>query len=157
MVNWCHAYGIATSYALHVNAKRWRGLCTNGCGQLIMRRNGKYCSLKCQQSTQRLQLVRRLKSGQYPPVKNNAFLRRFLIQTLGEQCKRCGWNERNQITGRVPLEVEHIDGNWQNNSEDNLTLLCPNCHSLTPTFRNLNKGRGRTWRKGGRLVYWKRL
>jgi predicted HNH restriction endonuclease len=40
--------------------------------------------------------------------------------------------------------VEHIDGNYENDREKNLTLLCPNCHSLTPTFRALNRGNGRT-------------
>jgi hypothetical protein len=29
-------------------------------------------------------------------------------------------------------------------------LLCPNCHSLTDTFRALNRGRGRPKRLGGR-------
>jgi predicted HNH restriction endonuclease len=48
------------------------------------------------------------------------------------------------------VEVEHIDGNWRNNQPSNLTLLCPNCHSLTPTYRALNWGRGREYRAGGR-------
>ena len=34
-------------------------------------------------------------------------------------------------------------GNFENNSETNLTLLCPNCHSLTPTYKGANKGNGR--------------
>jgi 5-methylcytosine-specific restriction endonuclease McrA len=38
------------------------------------------------------------------------------------------------------------DGNSENNLEENLRLLCPNCHSLSPNFRNLNKGYGRKWR-----------
>lgn len=46
-----------------------------------------------------------------------------------------------------PLEVEHIDGNFENNSEENLTLLCPNCYSLTPTYKGANKGNGRKERK----------
>jgi hypothetical protein len=44
------------------------------------------------------------------------------------------------------VEVEHIDGNWRNNLPENLTLLCPNCHALTPTFRGLNRGHGRPGR-----------
>ncbi|GAC1388954.1 MAG: hypothetical protein NVSMB31_04020 [Vulcanimicrobiaceae bacterium] len=77
-------------------------------------------------------------------------MRRALIYLLGEQCSRCGWKERHPLTGKVPIEVEHIDGNWRNNHPSNLTLICPNCHSLTPTFRALNKGRGRAARAGGR-------
>jgi hypothetical protein len=50
----------------------------------------------------------------------------------------------------VPIEVEHIDGDWRNSRVENLTLLCPNCHSLTATYRGLNRGRGRAKRLGGR-------
>lgn len=52
------------------------------------------------------------------------------------KCSRCGWEEENPYTHTIPLEVEHIDGNFRNNKEDNLTLLCPNCHSQTETFSN---------------------
>ena len=72
------------------------------------------------------------------------------MHLLGEECSRCGWKERHPLTGHVPIEVEHIDGNWKNNAPSNLTLLCPNCHSLTPTFRALNRGKGRADRRGGR-------
>jgi len=50
------------------------------------------------------------------------------------------------------LEVEHIDGNWHNNTEDNLTILCPNCHALSDTYRgrNMNRDGSRRSRKGGR-------
>ena len=44
------------------------------------------------------------------------------------------------------LELEHIDGDWSNTRLENLTLLCPNCHSLTATFKALNRGRGRLGR-----------
>ncbi|MES2748796.1 MAG: HNH endonuclease signature motif containing protein [Patescibacteria group bacterium] len=74
------------------------------------------------------------------------YLKRFLIETGGEKCCLCGWNAQHTVTLRVPLEVDHIDGNSRNNHINNLRLLCPNCHSLTPHFRNLNKGNGRSWR-----------
>jgi hypothetical protein len=72
------------------------------------------------------------------------------VERFGEKCTRCGWGERHPLTGKVPVEVEHIDGNWRNNAPSNLTLLCPNCHSLTSTYRALNRGRGRPMRLGGR-------
>ena len=68
----------------------------------------------------------------------SAFIRNWLIETRGELCERCGWGERHILTGRVPIEVHHKDGNFKNNHPDNLQLLCPNCHSLTETFRSLN-------------------
>ena len=63
------------------------------------------------------------------------------------RCARCGWSEVNPVIGRSPLEIDHIDGNAYNNVENNLILLCPNCHALTPTYKNLNKGRGRLGRQ----------
>ena len=37
---------------------------------------------------------------------------------------------------KIVLELDHINGNHFDESEDNLRYLCPNCHSQTPTFRN---------------------
>lgn len=74
-------------------------------------------------------------------------LRKYLIRTLGERCQECEWAKKHSITGRVPLEVDHKDGNAENNHPANVWLLCPGCHALTPTFRNLNKGNGRSARR----------
>ncbi|WP_098898792.1 HNH endonuclease signature motif containing protein [Streptomyces sp. st77] len=41
----------------------------------------------------------------------------------------------------LPLEVDHIDGNWRNNQQQNLRLLCPNCHSTTDMYRGRGKRR----------------
>ena len=54
----------------------------------------------------------------------------------------CGWCERNKHTGNIPIELEHIDGNNTNNELSNLKLLCPNCHSLTATYKGANRGNG---------------
>jgi 5-methylcytosine-specific restriction endonuclease McrA len=60
----------------------------------------------------------------------------------------CGWEKIHPITLKVPVELHHIDGDSKNNKLDNLILLCPSCHSLTPSFRGLNRGNGRKNRKG---------
>jgi Zn finger protein HypA/HybF involved in hydrogenase expression len=48
-------------------------------------------------------------------------------------CQNVLWNNKP-----IPLELEHKDGNHYNNNLDNLTLLCPNCHAQTSTYRGKN-------------------
>ena len=74
-------------------------------------------------------------------------VQRYLRERYGQKCSLCGWSRISPFTGRVPLEIDHIDGNSDNNAESNLRLICPNCHALTSNFRNLNKGKGRSWRR----------
>jgi hypothetical protein len=38
----------------------------------------------------------------------------------------------------IPLELEHKNGRRSDHRLVNLTLLCPNCHALTPTYRGRN-------------------
>jgi hypothetical protein len=54
------------------------------------------------------------------------------------QCELCGWAEK-ALDGRIPVELDHINGDRDDNRLDNLRILCPNCHSLQPTHRGKNK------------------
>ena len=65
-------------------------------------------------------------------------VRRWLFEKFGSKCQHCNWGEVNAFTGKVPLQVHHIDGNWKDSSPNNLELCCPNCHSLTETFGSRN-------------------
>jgi Zn finger protein HypA/HybF involved in hydrogenase expression len=73
-------------------------------------------------------------------------VKRWLRETRGDKCELCGWCSVNPSTGKVPVHADHIDGNHANNRPENLRLICPNCHSLTSTFGNLNRGKGRSFR-----------
>jgi len=53
-------------------------------------------------------------------------------------CELCGWNEVSN-DGRIPVELDHINGDNMDNRLENLRILCPNCHSLQSTHRGLNK------------------
>lgn len=61
-------------------------------------------------------------------------IKKRLISELGHYCQKCQLATWLELP--ITLEMEHIDGNNRNNSRGNLTLLCPNCHSQTSTWRN---------------------
>ncbi|WP_030805901.1 HNH endonuclease signature motif containing protein [Streptomyces sp. NRRL S-337] len=71
----------------------------------------------------------------------NARLKRAMHELgVEERCALCGI-EPVWLGERLPLEVDHIDGNWRDNRIGNLRFLCPNCHSTTDSYRGRSKGR----------------
>ena len=72
-------------------------------------------------------------------------IRKFLLAEANYKCTKCNWSKVHPITGCVPLEINHIDGDGQNHARENVEVLCLNCHGLTPNYRGLNKGNGRPY------------
>lgn len=124
-------------------------LCAN-CGQKILNKR-KFCSLKCQKEFQYNNYILKWKQGEINGIRGeyqiSMYIKTYLFKKYNNKCARCGWGEKNKYTNTIPLEVEHIDGNYKNNKEENLILLCPNCHSLTATYKGANLNHGRKSRK----------
>ena len=117
------------------------------CGSKIPS-NNLYCSLDCFHEHQYKKYIEQWKAGSVSGsigntwIETSRHIRRYLFEKYDYKCAKCGWHEVNPYTGTLPLEIEHVNGDATNNTEDNLTLLCPNCHSLTKTYRGANKGNG---------------
>lgn len=121
------------------NKKRGTLINCNYCG--VETKNYKFCSKKCSTNYIKTQTFNRIENGDLSLY--HVKYKEYLIFKHGNKCMECGWNKINITTGLVPIQLEHIDGNSDNNELSNLKLLCPNCHSLTSTFGALNKGNGR--------------
>ncbi len=67
--------------------------------------------------------------------------RLFSLGLKQKKCEECGWKKVSE-DGRVPVELDHINGIRNDNRLENLRILCPNCHSLKLTHRGKNKKRG---------------
>lgn len=112
-----------------------------GCNNpLNSKRAQKYCNTRCQQAHQK-QI--NLNDPNYK--WSSATRKKWLIELYGVKCSKCGLTEWNGQP--IPIELEHIDGNSDNNNEENVCLLCPNCHAQTPTYKARNKGNGRHFRR----------
>lgn len=103
----------------------------------------KFCGSKCSAQYRSKELINDWLSGNNPGSQKNggvkSSIRNYLLELANHSCSECGWNKVNPITNKSPLEVDHIDGDAFNNRPDNLRVLCPNCHSLTSTYKALNK------------------
>jgi len=111
------------------------------CGKELKSGQHQYCSIKCFQNFYH---EKRLKEWKNNPEKFSSesipsVIKKFLLEKYNYKCQKCGWGKKNEVTGKIPLEIHHIDGDCTNNKEENLELLCPNCHSLTPNHGSLNK------------------
>ena len=77
-------------------------------------------------------------------VENSSFCRTHLKERLLKEkaleykCIDCGntgtWNSKP-----ITLQLEHKNGNSNDNRIDNLCFICPNCHSQTGTYAGRNK------------------
>lgn len=85
------------------------------------------------------------RNGKFEDIKTDGNRKNWLLRERGHRCESCqretwkaSWSNEDQP---IPLELDHIDGHPGHNKKENLRLLCPNCHALTPFWKARNIGR----------------
>ena len=131
---------------MYMNPKKQRRKCRN-CGKECSRPQYFYCNTKCQMEYEQKNYIKKWLNREVDGNKKNEmisdYVRNYLIERSNNQCELCGWHEINPFTRKVPLTVHHKDGNPENSYVENLIYICPNCHALTESYGNKNKGKGR--------------
>jgi len=103
----------------------------------------KFCSGNCSSAHRTASTLETIRTTGVAPHPVTA--KKFLTAQHGYRCAQCetvDWQGK-----RLVLTLDHIDGNPYNNAIVNLRLLCPNCHSQTPSFTGRNRGKGRSARR----------
>jgi ssDNA-binding Zn-finger/Zn-ribbon topoisomerase 1 len=125
------------------NKKQDIRVCKNCGGDVIKlaSNTGQYCSNTCQGEFEIAQRVAGWLAGEYKqtPEQTPVWIRRHMLEVSNCECSICKWAERHPDDKLPLVEIDHIDGDGTNHAFDNLRVLCPNCHSMTSTFRNRNK------------------
>jgi len=111
----------------------------------------KFCSSQCQSDHQYKAYILDWQQGARTGGRGSdgstvsGHVRKYLMDKFNRSCCNCNldtWQEQP-----ITLEIDHKDGNPLNHAEDNLRLLCPNCHSQTSTYKAKNMGNGRHSRR----------
>lgn len=107
--------------------------------------NVKYCSTTCSNNVKAIrdkQNIERWLRGEINGVDKNGkalpWARKYIVHRANSSCEACGWKKPNPYSGFSILHIDHVDGVRSNGSYENLRLLCPNCHAMTPTYGSLN-------------------
>lgn len=115
--------------------------------QWLRSSKNKFCDNACQAKYQWVtDTVPRIERGECTSNSSKT-LKKYLIEKHGARCSKCSisdiWNDLPLV-----LQLDHEDGDSDNNHVDNIRLLCPNCHSQTPTF--CSRGKGNRYKKSSK-------
>jgi len=112
------------------------------CGKRLKKNASKYCSARCMGIERKKETKNKIENGEYVYHQS---IKKYLIEKRLHKCEICGNTEwRGSL---IPIVMDHIDGNSENNDLLNLRLVCANCDAQLPTYKSKNKGNGRHARR----------
>jgi endogenous inhibitor of DNA gyrase (YacG/DUF329 family) len=132
--------------------------CLN-CGKEFEHKKGdyfnKFCSNKCQGEYKKKSLIESWKKGEYKGSAEylSNTIKNYLLEKNNYKCEICGFEGYNTFTKNSILQIHHKDGDSSNNSEENLQVLCPNCHAMTETYGNCGKRKSSRTRYDSKTYY----
>lgn len=104
----------------------------------------RFCSNKCCSEFNKEKRILEWKSGDWNICGEYTIpdtIREYLLKKCNYCCEKCGFSGVNEKSGKTILQIHHKDGDSTNNKEENLQVLCPNCHAMTENYMGLNKGK----------------
>ena len=128
-------------------------ICQN-CGKefaLYENHGGFYCCHECWAEATKKKAIDDWKSGKISGhdsrFKIRKSLREYILESRGCKCEKCGFSGVNPYTGKSILQLHHRNGDAADTREENIEVLCPNCHAMTENFGSRNKSSVRKYRR----------
>ena len=128
-------------------------ICQN-CGKefaLYESHGGKYCSHECWAEGTKKKAIEDWKQnkiiGHDSRYKIRQTIREYILESRDYKCEKCGFSGFNPYTGKSILQLHHKNGDAADTSEENIEVLCPNCHAMTENFGSRNTSSVRKYRK----------
>lgn len=129
--------------AKYNNGLRKEATYCKNCGKKLRKHQKNFCSHGCQHDYEYKEFIKRWKNGEEKGMNGKYGLshniKRYMLEKTNCSCEICGCNWVNPKSGKPIVEIHHIDGDYTNNREENLQVLCPNHHAMTDTFKNNNE------------------
>lgn len=116
------------------------------CGKIFKTTDSerRFCSNSCCTKYKQEKLIEEWSKGNLEINGNSGLcdsIRKFLFDKTKYKCQKCGFEGYNEVTGNTILQIHHKDGDCNNNTPENLEVLCPNCHAMTENYMGLNRGK----------------